>query len=185
MCRHSSCSAAPVTSSASSWASIAIRKRQPAFALSSKLPVDVNTFPAYQQRSCCRYYTREDAENAVRYINGMRLDDRVIRTDWDAGFVDGRQYGRGKHGGQVRCAAISRSRDNLCKLHSTSRFAMNSAKTMMRSVAGGVTTCATATTSSFPIVDSRKRDIATARRCEFAFAFCNRSLAPYPRSVTT
>jgi hypothetical protein len=26
----------------------------------------------------------------------------VIRTDWDAGFQDGRQYGRGKTGGQVR-----------------------------------------------------------------------------------
>ncbi len=44
---------------------------------------------------------REDAENAVRYVNGTRLDDRIIRTDWDAGFVEGRQYGRGKHGGQV------------------------------------------------------------------------------------
>jgi nuclear cap-binding protein subunit 2 len=49
-----------------------------------------------------RYYTREDAENAIRYINQTRLDDRVIRTDWDAGFVEGRQFGRGRHGGQVR-----------------------------------------------------------------------------------
>ena len=24
-----------------------------------------------------------------------------FRTDWDAGFVEGRQYGRGKTGGQV------------------------------------------------------------------------------------
>jgi nuclear cap-binding protein subunit 2 len=48
------------------------------------------------------YYTRADAENAVRYINGTRLDDRLIRTDWDAGFVEGRQYGRGKSGGQVK-----------------------------------------------------------------------------------
>ena len=37
-----------------------------------------------------------------RYINGTRLDDRIIRTDWDAGFIEGRQYGRGKSGGQVR-----------------------------------------------------------------------------------
>lgn len=35
------------------------------------------------------------------YINGTRLDDRIIRTDWDAGFIEGRQYGRGKSGGQV------------------------------------------------------------------------------------
>ena len=47
------------------------------------------------------YYTREDAENCQRYINGTRLDERVIRTDWDAGFIEGRQYGRGKTGGQV------------------------------------------------------------------------------------
>ena len=37
----------------------------------------------------------------MRYVNGTRLDDRIIRTDWDAGFIEGRQYGRGKHGGQV------------------------------------------------------------------------------------
>ncbi|CAH2247838.1 nuclear cap-binding subunit 2 [Pelobates cultripes] len=48
------------------------------------------------------YYTRADSENAMRYINGTRLDDRIIRTDWDAGFKEGRQYGRGKSGGQVR-----------------------------------------------------------------------------------
>jgi len=48
------------------------------------------------------YYTREDAANALRYVNGTRLDDRIIRTDWDAGFVEGRQLGRGKTGGQVR-----------------------------------------------------------------------------------
>nr|CAD7394788.1 unnamed protein product [Timema cristinae] len=40
--------------------------------------------------------------DCMRYINGTRLDDRIIRTDWDAGFVEGRQYGRGKTGGQVR-----------------------------------------------------------------------------------
>ena len=35
-------------------------------------------------------------------MNGTRLDDRLIRVDWDAGFIEGRQYGRGKTGGQVR-----------------------------------------------------------------------------------
>jgi nuclear cap-binding protein subunit 2 len=48
------------------------------------------------------YYSREDAANGLRYINGTRLDDRIIRTDWDAGFIEGRQFGRGKSGGQVR-----------------------------------------------------------------------------------
>ncbi|XP_063851966.1 nuclear cap-binding protein subunit 2-like [Scylla paramamosain] len=48
------------------------------------------------------YFTRDDAEMCMRFINGTRLDDRIVRTDWDAGFVEGRQYGRGKSGGQVR-----------------------------------------------------------------------------------
>ena len=43
----------------------------------------------------------KDADRAIVCINGTKLDDRVIRTDWDAGFVEGRQYGRGKSGGQV------------------------------------------------------------------------------------
>nr|ADD24223.1 Nuclear cap-binding protein subunit 2 [Lepeophtheirus salmonis] len=48
------------------------------------------------------YYGREESENAMRFVNGTRLDDRVVRTDWDAGFIEGRQFGRGKSGGQVR-----------------------------------------------------------------------------------
>ncbi|CBY24385.1 unnamed protein product [Oikopleura dioica] len=55
------------------------------------------------------YYNRKSAENCLRWVNGTRLDrsisrldDRIIRTDWDAGFIEGRQYGRGKTGGQVR-----------------------------------------------------------------------------------
>ena len=54
-----------------------------------------------RQLNSTRYYTREDAEDAMRYVNGTKLDDRIIRTDWDAGFVEGRQYGRGRTGGQV------------------------------------------------------------------------------------
>ena len=53
------------------------------------------------------YYTRQDAEEAMRYINQTRLDDRIIRTDWDVGFVEGRQFGRGKSGGQVRIKRFS------------------------------------------------------------------------------
>ncbi|KAK6031153.1 hypothetical protein OSTOST_02700 [Ostertagia ostertagi] len=48
------------------------------------------------------YYTRDEAENAVRFLNRTILDGRTIRVDFDTGFVEGRQYGRGKHGGQVR-----------------------------------------------------------------------------------
>ena len=48
------------------------------------------------------YYTSDDTEAAIRFLNGMQLDDRQIRLDRDPGFVEGRQYGRGKSGGQVR-----------------------------------------------------------------------------------
>eukprot|EP01137_Pigoraptor_chileana_P000658 Opistho-2@37160 len=48
------------------------------------------------------YYTRPESEFCMKYVNGTVLDDRVIRTDWDAGFVEGRQFGRGRSGGQVR-----------------------------------------------------------------------------------
>ena len=37
----------------------------------------------------------------MRYVSGTKLDERIIRTDWDIGFEEGRQYGRGKSGGQV------------------------------------------------------------------------------------
>eukprot|EP00850_Spirogloea_muscicola_P022847 SM000314S12191 [mRNA] locus=s314:4197:6143:- [translate_table: standard] len=49
-----------------------------------------------------QYYSREDTEDAVKYISGTILDDRPIRVDFDWGFEDGRQWGRGRHGGQVR-----------------------------------------------------------------------------------
>ncbi|GFR42518.1 hypothetical protein Agub_g3412, partial [Astrephomene gubernaculifera] len=48
------------------------------------------------------YYTRKDAEEAVAFLNGTLVDERNIRVDLDWGFVEGRQYGRGRSGGQVR-----------------------------------------------------------------------------------
>lgn len=48
-----------------------------------------------------RYYSREDTEDAVKYISGTILDDRPIRVDFDWGFQDGRQWGRGRSGGQA------------------------------------------------------------------------------------
>lgn len=60
-----------------------------------------------QQKTPCGfcfvvYYTRKEAEDCVKYINGTMLDDRPIRVDFDWGFVEGRQFGRGRSGGQVR-----------------------------------------------------------------------------------
>ncbi|CAN1123399.1 Nuclear cap-binding protein subunit 2 [Linum perenne] len=48
------------------------------------------------------YYSREDTEDAVKYVSGTILDDRPIRVDFDWGFQEGRQWGRGRSGGQVR-----------------------------------------------------------------------------------
>ena len=47
------------------------------------------------------YHTRDDAEAAVKYVSGLTMDDRPIRVDFDWGFEEGRQYGRGRGGGQV------------------------------------------------------------------------------------
>ncbi|KAJ5087959.1 hypothetical protein N7456_011575 [Penicillium angulare] len=48
------------------------------------------------------YYTHQDALDCLKYVGGTKLDERIIRTDLDPGFEEGRQYGRGKSGGQVR-----------------------------------------------------------------------------------
>ncbi|CAE6433256.1 unnamed protein product [Rhizoctonia solani] len=48
------------------------------------------------------YYTHAEATAAVRYISGTKLDERIVRCDLDLGYREGRQYGRGKSGGQVR-----------------------------------------------------------------------------------
>lgn len=49
----------------------------------------------------------------MRYISGTKLDERVIRCDLDPGYREGRQFGRGKNGGQVRCSLLSRCRPSL------------------------------------------------------------------------
>ena len=48
------------------------------------------------------YYTRSDTEDCLKYVNGTKVDERVIRVDIDPGFTESRQFGRGKSGGQVR-----------------------------------------------------------------------------------
>ncbi|XP_061264754.1 nuclear cap-binding protein subunit 2-like [Bos javanicus] len=47
------------------------------------------------------YFNRAEAENAMQFLNGTSLDDHIICTDWDLGFREGRQYGRGQSGGQL------------------------------------------------------------------------------------
>ncbi|KAI0079907.1 RNA-binding domain-containing protein [Panus rudis PR-1116 ss-1] len=48
------------------------------------------------------YYTHAEALACLRYISGTKLDERIIRCDLDLGYREGRQFGRGKSGGQVR-----------------------------------------------------------------------------------
>ncbi|KAI9138799.1 hypothetical protein BKA69DRAFT_1089361 [Paraphysoderma sedebokerense] len=48
------------------------------------------------------YYTHEAAIDCMKYISNTKLDERLIRTDLDPGFKEGRQFGRGRSGGQVR-----------------------------------------------------------------------------------
>ena len=45
---------------------------------------------------------REDANIAILTLNHTILDNRLIRVDWDIGFEEGRQYGRGTSGNQRR-----------------------------------------------------------------------------------
>ncbi|KAI0035046.1 RNA-binding domain-containing protein [Vararia minispora EC-137] len=48
------------------------------------------------------FYTNAEALTSLRYISGTKLDERIIRCDLDLGYREGRQFGRGKSGGQVR-----------------------------------------------------------------------------------
>lgn len=44
---------------------------------------------------------RDSALKSISFINRTKLDGREIQVDIDAGFEEGRQYGRGAHGGQI------------------------------------------------------------------------------------
>jgi nuclear cap-binding protein subunit 2 len=48
------------------------------------------------------FMRRADALNAVAALDAAVLDERVIKVEVDKGFHEGKQYGRGSTGGQVR-----------------------------------------------------------------------------------
>jgi nuclear cap-binding protein subunit 2 len=48
------------------------------------------------------FYQQEHAYNALRYLTETMCDERLFRADFDGGFLPGRQFGRGKSGGQIR-----------------------------------------------------------------------------------
>lgn len=63
--------------------------------------------PSHSCRTPCgfcfvEYYTHAEALACMKHISGTKLDERIIRCDLDLGYKEGRQFGRGKSGGQVR-----------------------------------------------------------------------------------
>lgn len=44
---------------------------------------------------------RSSALKSISYLSRTHLDGRIIKVDIDAGFEEGRQFGRGTHGGQI------------------------------------------------------------------------------------
>lgn len=90
-------------SSESSWAWIAIKRLHVDSHLSSKWSELVfERITMLTLVICARFYTHAEAVDCMRYVSGTKLDERVIRCDLDPGYKEGRQYGRGKSGGQVR-----------------------------------------------------------------------------------
>ncbi|CAM9235049.1 unnamed protein product, partial [Ectocarpus fasciculatus] len=48
------------------------------------------------------YYTYDHACACLKYVSGTMCDGQIIRCELDGGFKQGRQFGRGKSGGQIR-----------------------------------------------------------------------------------
>lgn len=48
------------------------------------------------------YEERGAALRCKKWLDGLKLDERFVRIDLDPGFREGRQFGRGRSGGQVR-----------------------------------------------------------------------------------
>lgn len=50
----------------------------------------------------CRYFDHQCALDAVAFLHGTTLDERIVRVELDWGYHPSRRYGRGESGGQVR-----------------------------------------------------------------------------------
>lgn len=88
-----------VESNASSWASIVIQG-----ILDYLQAISCSQCRSRTPCGFCfvEYYTHAEALACMRYVSGTKLDERIIRCDLDQGYKEGRQFGRGKSGGQVR-----------------------------------------------------------------------------------
>lgn len=58
------------------------------------------------------YYSREEAKSAIDTLNLILFDGNKIRVDWDYGFSDARQFGRGQQGGSRRKEIMQRQQQN-------------------------------------------------------------------------
>lgn len=45
------------------------------------------------------FFTRVQAAECKAYLDGKKLEGKTLKVDWDAGFRQGRQFGRGKETG--------------------------------------------------------------------------------------
>jgi nuclear cap-binding protein subunit 2 len=48
------------------------------------------------------FYSRQIAIDCLNFLSGSVVDGNIVRCELDAGFKPGRQFGRGKNGGQIR-----------------------------------------------------------------------------------
>lgn len=70
----------------------------------------------------------------MRYVTGTKLDERIVRCDLDLGYSEGRQFGRGKSGGQVQNTMLA----GQSLIHASYRFEMSTDRTMTLAVVDGV-----------------------------------------------
>jgi hypothetical protein len=82
------------------------------------------------------YYSHEDALDCMKYIGGTKLDERIIRTDLDEGFSEGRQYGYAGVGEDPGKGIIADTVTGVVNL--VARFVTSIAMSMIRDEAGMV-----------------------------------------------
>lgn len=109
------------------------------------------------------YYTHQDALDCLKYVGGTKLDERIIRTDLDPGFEEGRQYGyvEWRSHKTRECGFLTLGTDEA---NLVARFAMNIAKNTIRVV--GATVEHTLMTRS----DGRKKNMEKVGDCNLGFA---------------
>jgi RNA recognition motif-containing protein len=78
------------------------------------------------------YYNHQDALDCMKYIGGTKLDERIIRTDLDEGFAEGRQYGYVQ--GQI--LELIASNNSAVAENLVAKFETNIATSMILDVVG-------------------------------------------------